>query len=167
MSKKLKFDLEKIDTKLFNSKKSIDEFVVEPENHKEIEKKIKQYENIEYPIKLYKENMENNTYWVAEHSDLPGCISHGETKLEAIANLDDAKISWIYTALSEGLSIPEPGYKSNIEECSGRILLRLPKELHYKLLQKATEDDTSLNQELLFLISTALGTSSSLRNKRI
>ena len=81
--------------------------------------------------------------------------------------LDDAKMSWIFTALSRGMSIPEPGAKSEIEDCSGRILLRLPKELHYRLLQKATADDTSLNQELLFLISTALGVTSASRNKRL
>ena len=167
MNKKLKFNLEKIDSKLFNSKKNIDEFITEPENSKEIDTQTIKYEKIEYPIKLYKEYEKNDTYWVAEHPDLPGCMTHGITKEEAIANLDDAKISWIYTALSRGMSIPEPGAKSDIQDCSGRILLRLPKELHYRLLQKATEDDTSLNQELLFLISTALGANPSSKNKRI
>ena len=167
MNKKLKFNLEKIDSKLFNSKKKVDEFLTVPENPQEINAQAKQYENIEYPIKLYKEHEENDSYWVAEHPDFPGCMTHGNTKEEAISNLDDAKISWIYTALSRGMSIPEPGAKSDIDDCSGRILLRVPKELHYRLLQKATEDDTSLNQELLFLISTALGAKSSLRNKRI
>lgn len=166
MNKKQKFNLEKIESKLFNSKKNVDDFITEPENPKEIDAQLMQYKKTEYPIKLYKESEEDDTYWVAEHPDLPGCMTHGNTKEEAIANLDDAKISWIYTALSRGISIPDPGAKSNIEDCSGRILLRLPKELHYKLLQKASEDDTSLNQELLFLISTALG-ASSLRNKRI
>ena len=167
MNKKLKFNLEKIDSKLFNSEKNIDEFITEPENSKEIDTQAIKYEKIEYPIKLYKEYEKNDTYWVAEHPDLPGCMTHGITKEEAIANLDDAKISWIYTALSRGMSIPEPGAKSDIQDCSGRILLRLPKELHYRLLQKATEDDTSLNQELLFLISTALGANSSLKSKRL
>lgn len=167
MNKKLKFNLEKIDSKLFNSKKNVDEFITEPDYHKEIDIEAKKYEKIEYPIKLYKEYEENDAYWVAEHPDLPGCMTHGNTKEEAIVNLDDAKISWIYTALSREMSIPDPGAKSDIEDCSGRILLRLPKELHYRLLKKATEDDTSLNQELLFLISTALGANPSLRNKRI
>lgn len=166
MNKKLKFNLEKINSKLFNSNKNFDEFITEPENPKEIDIQAKKYEKTEYPIKLYKEYEENDTYWVAEHPDLPGCMTHGNTKEEAIANLDDAKTSWIYTALSKGMSIPEPGAKSNIDDCSGRILLRLPKELHYRLLQKASEDDTSLNQELLFLISTALGANSLLKNKR-
>lgn len=167
MNKKQKFNLERIDSKLFNSKKNVDEFIAEPDNHKQIEIEVKKYENTEYPIKLYKEYEEDDAYWVSEHPDLPGCMTHGDTKEEAIANLDDAKLSWIYTALSRGMSIPEPGAKSDIEDCSGRILLRLPKELHYRLLKKATDDDTSLNQELLFLISSALGANSSLKNKRI
>lgn len=167
MNKKLKFNLEKIDSKMFNSIKNVDEFITEPENSKDVELQAKQYEHVEYPLKLYKEYEDHESYWVAEHPDLPGCMTHGNTKEEAIVNLDDAKMSWIFTALSRGMSIPEPGAKSEIEDCSGRILLRLPKELHYRLLQKATADDTSLNQELLFLISTALGATSASRNKRL
>ncbi|MDA8234195.1 MAG: type II toxin-antitoxin system HicB family antitoxin [Clostridia bacterium] len=157
MTKKPTFNLCKVDSSMFNSKMDIDEFVTEPENSKEIEKQVEQYAQLEYPIKLQKESDEHGMYWVAEHQDLPGCMTHGNTKEEALINLDDAKRSWIYTAVSLGTSIPDPGTKAEIEDCSGRILLRLPKELHYRLLQKSKEDNISLNQELLFLISSALG----------
>lgn len=167
MNKKPKYDLDKIDSKMFNSKKNVDDFISIPENSREIDLKAKQYEQVEYPLSLYKEYDVHGTYWVAEHPDLPGCMTHGNTKEEAMANLNDAKGGWIFTALSHGMSIPKPGTKSEIEDCSGRILLRLPKELHYRLLQKATEDNTSLNQELLFLISTAIGPINSSRNKRL
>ncbi|MDO9535567.1 MAG: type II toxin-antitoxin system HicB family antitoxin [Bacillota bacterium] len=167
MNKKLKFNLGKVDSKKFNSIKDVEEFITVSDNYKEIELKNKHYEQLEYPIKLQKTSDEHSTYWVAEHPDLPGCMTHGYTKEEALANLDDAKKGWIYSALSHEMLIPEPGTKSEIEDCSGRILLRVPKELHYRLLQKAKEDGTSLNQELLFLVSTALGTKPSLRNKKL
>jgi len=165
MNKKLKINVEKIDKDLFNSIKNVDEFIKVPENLEEIEQQCKQYELLEYPIKMEKTTDSHGTYWIAEHPDLPGCITHGNTREAALLNLDDAKKGWIYTAIVEGMSIPKPNTKSEIEDCSGRILLRVPRELHYKLLQKAKEDDTSLNQELLFLISTALGSAIRYQNK--
>ncbi len=165
MSKKIKINLEKIDKKLFNSIKNVDDFTKVPKNLEEIEQQCKQFESLEYPIKMEKTTDSHGTYWIAEHPDLPGCITHGNTREEALVNLDDAKKGWIYTALVEGMSIPQPDTGTFIEDCSGRILLRVPKELHYKLLQKAREDDTSLNQELLFLISTALGSNKRFQNK--
>jgi antitoxin HicB len=165
MSKKLKINLEKIDKNLFNSIKNVDEFIKVPENQEEIELLCKPYESLEYPIKMVKTTDSHGTYWITEHPDLPGCITHGNTREEALLNLDDAKKGWIYAAIIEGLPIPKPNTKSEIEDCSGRILLRVPRELHFKLLQKAKEDDTSLNQELVFLISSALGTSGRFPNK--
>lgn len=167
MNNKLKFNLEKIDSKKFNAILDVEEFITVPDNTKEIEPENKRYEQLEYPITLQKTSDDHDTYWIAEHPDLPGCMTHGYTKEEALANLDDAKKGWIYSALSHGLRVPEPRTKSEIEDCSGRILLRVPKELHYRLLQKAKEDGTSLNQELLFLVSTALGTNPSLREKKL
>lgn len=167
MSKKLKINLEKIDKNLFNSKKTLDEFINIPENLEEIEQQCKQYESLEYPIKMEKISDNHGTYWIAEHPDLPGCETHGDSREEALLNLDDAKKGWIYTALVENVPIPKPNTKSDIEDCSGRILLRIPKELHHKLIKKAKEDDTSLNQELLFLISSALGSSIRYQNKNL
>ncbi|MDO9534016.1 MAG: type II toxin-antitoxin system HicB family antitoxin, partial [Bacillota bacterium] len=100
MNKKLKFNLGKVDSKKFNSVKDVEEFITVPDNSKEIELENKQYEQLEYPITLQKTSDNHGTYWVAEHPDLPGCMTHGYTKEEALANLDDAKKGWIYSALS-------------------------------------------------------------------
>lgn len=157
----MKFNLEKINKDIFNSTKTIDELFSVSDDKNDNNQKYKEYEEIEYPILLKKVTDTHGAYWVAEHSDLPGCITHGDTKEKALLNLEDAKKSWIYARLTDNESVPQPDSRKEIEECSGRILLRVPKELHYKLLQKAKEDDTSLNQELVFLISGALGETSS------
>ena len=47
--------------------------------------------------------------WLAEAPDLPGCISDGETREEAMRNLDDAICSWIATAREFGDPVPPPG----------------------------------------------------------
>ncbi len=163
MGKKIKINLEIIHLDKFRSTECAEALTTVPADTKQLEKKAKYYEHIDYPIKLQTDSDDHGTYWVAELPDLPGCMTHGHTKEEALANVDDAKNSWIYSALSLEVPIPEPRTKSEIEDCSGRILLRVPKELHYRLLQKAKEDKTSLNQEILFLISTALGANSASR----
>ena len=92
MKDKLKINFEKLDglnLDILNSDKSIDEFVSKPENEQKVLEACANYDYIEYPINLYKEIENNESYWVAEHPDLPGCITYGETKEEALHNLED------------------------------------------------------------------------------
>lgn len=46
--------------------------------------------------------------FVAEVPELPGCMAHGSTKQEALANADEAIQLWIDTAQEFGDPIPEP-----------------------------------------------------------
>lgn len=45
---------------------------------------------------------------MAEVPELPGCMAHGDTKAEALANADEAMQLWIDTAQEFGDPIPEP-----------------------------------------------------------
>ena len=40
--------------------------------------------------------------------DLPGCVTVGENREEAIINAVDAKESWFKACLEDGIQIPEP-----------------------------------------------------------
>jgi predicted RNase H-like HicB family nuclease len=44
---------------------------------------------------------------VAECPSLPGCISQGETKAEAIANIREAIQGYVAALEGDGLSVPE------------------------------------------------------------
>ena len=44
--------------------------------------------------------------WVAEVPSLPGCISQGDTREEAIANIRDAIETWIDGAQQVGMEVP-------------------------------------------------------------
>lgn len=44
----------------------------------------------------------------AEHPDLPGCVSDGRTREEAIINLEDAKRLYIETMIEIGQEVPLP-----------------------------------------------------------
>jgi predicted RNase H-like HicB family nuclease len=46
-------------------------------------------------------------YWVVECPSLPGCISQGITKEEALENITDAIILYIETLQDRGLPVPE------------------------------------------------------------
>jgi antitoxin HicB len=45
--------------------------------------------------------------WVAEVPSLPGCISQGETREDAIARIRDAIETWIDGATHVGMEIPQ------------------------------------------------------------
>ncbi|MCS7224669.1 MAG: type II toxin-antitoxin system HicB family antitoxin [Armatimonadetes bacterium] len=48
-------------------------------------------------------------YWVAECPSLPGCISQGRTKAEAIANIGEAIRGYIKALQEDGLPFPKEG----------------------------------------------------------
>jgi len=51
-------------------------------------------------------------YWVAECPSLPGCISQGSTKEEAIVNVREAIEGYILALKSDGLSVPEERFEA-------------------------------------------------------
>ena len=46
--------------------------------------------------------------FVVDVPELPGCMAHGRTKRNAIANAEAAIELWIETAKEDSLEIPEP-----------------------------------------------------------
>jgi len=51
-------------------------------------------------------------YWVAECPSLPGCISQGKTKEEAITNIKEAIEGYIKALQEDGLPVPEERFES-------------------------------------------------------
>lgn len=60
----------------------------------------------EYPIVLERE--EDGRFSVSA-PDLPGCLSWGATREEAIENIREAIELWIESAKSDGEPVPPPG----------------------------------------------------------
>jgi len=46
--------------------------------------------------------------WLAEVPELPGCMSDGETPLQAVENVMDAISCWIEAAEEDGRPVPAP-----------------------------------------------------------
>lgn len=59
-----------------------------------------------YSVTVHWSN-EDDAY-LAEVPELPGCLSDGRTRAEAVTNLEDAIVAWIQTATKLGFEIPEP-----------------------------------------------------------
>lgn len=51
-------------------------------------------------------------YWIAECPSLPGCISQGKTKKEAILNIREAIELYIEVLEEDKLSVPEERYEA-------------------------------------------------------
>lgn len=51
-------------------------------------------------------------YWVAECPSLPGCISQGTTKEEAIANIREAIQAYIFTLEEDKLTVPPDRFEA-------------------------------------------------------
>ncbi len=53
-------------------------------------------------------------YWVAECPSLPGCISQGKTKKEAIRNIKEAIEGYIDALEADGLPVPEDTFETQV-----------------------------------------------------
>ena len=51
-------------------------------------------------------------YWVAECPSLPGCISQGKTKEEAISNIKEAIHGYIAALEEDHLTVPEERFEA-------------------------------------------------------
>ncbi len=59
-----------------------------------------------YEIIIYWSNEDDA--FVAEVPELPGCMAHGATQADALANANQAVQLWIDTAHEDGVPVPEP-----------------------------------------------------------
>ena len=108
------------------------------------------YVALDYPVELSRRDEDEESYWVCEIPDLPGCVADGETPAEAIESLSEAKRLWIQARLEHGHRVPEP---TNRRDYSGRLLLRMPRSLHRKLAAQSRREGTSLNMYVVSLLS--------------
>jgi predicted RNase H-like HicB family nuclease len=53
-------------------------------------------------------------YWVAECPSLPGCVSQGKTREEAIRNIKEAIEGYLLALQEDGLPIPEERFEAMV-----------------------------------------------------
>jgi len=113
--------------------------------------KVKEYLAKPYARELIRN--EDGT-WFARVMELKGCMTEGNTKEEALKNLDDAMKGWIDVAIEDGEPIPEPLESRSF---SGKFVVRVPRSLHRTLAKRAEVEGVSLNQVVVAALAREVG----------
>jgi len=108
------------------------------------------YLSLHYPVTVH---ADPDGGFVAEIEELPGCMTQGETLEEVFEAIEDARRGWVQVAYENGQDIPLP---RDIEEYSGKILIRIPKSLHRALAHAAKREGVSLNQYIASLLTAGV-----------
>jgi antitoxin HicB len=106
-----------------------------------------------YHIVLVRDG-EGDKGWTARVQELPGCEAHEPTSEEAARAISNAMEAWLDAALKEGTEIPEPRRPSTH---SGRLLLRMPQELHSEMARRAESEEVSLNVYITGVLAGTVG----------
>jgi len=61
-----------------------------------------------YVVVVSKEDIEGKSIFMARTPELYGCMAEGSTEEEARANLNDARVEYIYSLLKDNLRVPLP-----------------------------------------------------------
>ena len=68
-----------------------------------------------YNLVLSKDRLSDGSImYMARNPELKGCKAQGTTQMEAIKNLRDARIDYIYYLLEDGIDVPSPNTQENI-----------------------------------------------------
>ncbi|MCR8629827.1 toxin-antitoxin system HicB family antitoxin [Paenibacillus radicis (ex Xue et al. 2023)] len=114
-----------------------------------MEKNLEYYLNLNYTLLVNHIVDESGSYYYGKIVELDGCHSTADTVEELIKDLEEVKKAHIEIKLEFGDLIPEPK-----EMPSGNIMLRMPKTLHWKLANEAEREGISLNQYILYKLSS-------------
>lgn len=114
------------------------------------------YNLFDYHIEIFRDEQDND--FGAFVKEIPYVSAFGETPADAVKELETAYRLWLESSVENGDEIPAPLLKNEVlQEFSGKFSLRIPRSLHHNLVQRAKMENVSLNQEILFLLSYALG----------
>lgn len=114
-----------------------------------------------YPFEAYAHVVEPLTEddgggYLISFPDLPGCMSDGETEVEALANARDAFSAWMSARAHMGKPIPKPTRHGETAE-PVRLMQRLPRSLHASLVARAKAEGTSMNTLVTMLLAEGIG----------
>lgn len=109
-------------------------------------KNLDYYMNLPYTTEVIELSTEDGGGVVLCHPELGRLSANawGETYEEARAMLTEIKKGIFERCLSEGLPIPEPK-REDLQEYSGKMLLRMPRSLHKAVTETAEAEGQSIN----------------------
>ena len=121
----------------------------------QVRKNLAYYLSLPYTIEVISDKDEQGQVTLfARVVELPGCMTEADNFTELGEMIEDAKISWLETALENGQPVPEP---RPVEDYSGKFVVRVPKSLHRELAEAAERDGVSLNTFVNVALGRAIG----------
>ncbi len=92
---------------------------------------------------------EDNAH-IARCLEFPSIAAHGNTVRKALTEIEKVIKETIVWMKEEKEEIPEP---FGVKKYKGNLTLRIPSEVHRKLVIKSAEEGVSINQYILSLLS--------------
>jgi len=110
-----------------------------------------QYLSLPYKRIIYPNGDSGSTAFFAEVLELEGCCAEGATYTEAYEALTQEMRQHIQMYLNRSITPPIPKLP---KDYSGRVLVRMPASLQYRLALKAKEENVSVNQLIVSKLSS-------------
>lgn len=108
-----------------------------------------------YPFSIRPLTPEEGGGILIKFLDFDSCFSDGETVEEAISNGYEALNDCIESMIAWKMPIPNP--YDYLKKPKGKIALRLSKTLHAELIERAEQEQVSMNYLAALLIAEGLG----------
>lgn len=109
-----------------------------------------------YSITVRQIEVDGADLFEARIRELPDAVDYGETYEEAYELAVDTIQTTAEIMAERGRGMPEP--VAIEDDYSGRVTLRVPRSLHRRLAVQAEQENISLNQYLVSLLSYHAGT---------
>lgn len=109
-----------------------------------------------YQFKVFEIQIENGVEWGAECVEVPNIVGGGESPNEAVEEAKENLEVYFDFLRSQNKPIPSPS-KSEEDNYSGKLLLRMAKTLHYKLDQLSSKEGVSLNSLITGILHSYVG----------
>jgi predicted RNase H-like HicB family nuclease len=123
---------------------------------------VEAYANSPYTVKVEPQDDGRGIYYVARVVELPTLIMTGETREEALKDLEAVKKEWIQTYLELGNKMPVPLVS---RKYSGKIIVRMPPTLHELLTKLAEDEGVSFNQYMVSSLARCAGQDEVMKSK--
>lgn len=114
---------------------------------------VKAYIKLPYKRVIYPTGENGNNAFFGYIMEIDGCYVDAQSYDEAYEKLSESLAAHIDMFLKNGLTPPRPILP---EDFNGKVLVRMPKTLHFRLSIEAIQEKVSLNHLIVSKLSSAV-----------
>ncbi|WP_429021740.1 toxin-antitoxin system HicB family antitoxin [Aeromonas allosaccharophila] len=110
----------------------------------------------EYTVSVRRETIDGDIYYVARVKELPDVKEYADNIEHAMALAYETIKVTQEMFLEDGIDFPAPEDMDSSSGMTGRLTLRMPKSLHYQVVEKAEQEGVSLNQYVVSILTAEI-----------